>query len=193
MAQFQIGSKGFKQLALRTGQFEIINETDVREGEIKHYDRLSGAIEFEWIQDETEREKRKVVGYVSYFKLLNGYSQTYYMPIEKLEAHGKKYSQTFKKGFGLWKDDFDAMCRKTVIKLNLSKNAPLSVEMQKAVTADQGIVNDAETVDVTYVDNDAEKVDKAEERKALFEDIDHTDETDVQDVSKSVNAKKATA
>lgn len=154
VAQFQMGYKGFKQLSLRSGQFKTIHETDVREGEIKVYDRLTGHIEFEWIKDESERLKAKVIGYVSYFELLNGYSQTYYMTVEKLTEHAKKYSQTFKRGFGLWKDDFDSMCRKTVIKLNLSKNAPLSIEMQKAIVVDQAVINDADTLDVTYADND---------------------------------------
>jgi recombination protein RecT len=179
LAQFQLGAKGFRQLALRTGQFLTIHETDVREGEIKKVDRLSGEMEFEWIQDEKERLSKKVVGYVSYFKLVNGYEQTYYMTVEKLNQHGSKYSQTFKKGFGLWKDDFDAMARKTVIKLNLSKNAPLSVEMQKALTFDQSVVKDADsdTVDVDYVDNEKVTIDKEAERVVLMiEDATSLDE-----------------
>lgn len=165
VAQFQIGYKGFKQLALRSGQFLTINSVDVREGEIKKHDRLSGEMEFEWVLNEKEREALPIVGYVSFFKLMNGYEQTFYMTIEKLSAHGKKYSQTFKKGFGLWKDDFDSMCLKTVTKLNLSKNAPLSIEMQKAVIADQGIVKNSETIDVSYPDNE---IDKEEERIILM-------------------------
>lgn len=169
VAQFQIGAKGFKQLALRSGQFVTINDTDVREGELKHYDRLTGEIEFEWIQDVKERLSRSIIGYASYFKLLNGFEKTYYMTVDELKEHGLKFSQTFKKGFGLWKDDFDGMARKTVIKLNLSKNAPLSVEMQKAVVADQAIVNDAETEDVEYVDNGAEQDIRFEDLRELYE------------------------
>jgi recombination protein RecT len=171
VAQFQIGAKGFKQLALRSGQFKKINDTDVREGELKHYDRLTGEIEFEWIQDVKERLSRPIIGYASYFKLLNGFEKTYYMTVDELKDHGLKFSQTFKKGFGLWKDDFDGMARKTVIKLNLSKNAPLSVEMQRAVITDQAVVNDAETEDVEYVDND-ESIDTAisiEEIQSMYE------------------------
>jgi len=154
VAQFQIGAKGFKQLALRSGQFLKINDTDVREGELKKHNRLTGEIEFEWIQDAKERLVRPIIGYASYFELLNGFEKTYYMTVDELKDHGLRFSQTFKKGFGLWKDDFDGMARKTVIKLNLSKNAPLSVDMQKAVVADQAVVKDAETEDVEYVDND---------------------------------------
>lgn len=169
VAQFQIGAKGFKQLALRSGQFVTINDTDVREGELKHYNRLTGEIEFEWIQDVQVRLSKKIIGYASYFKLLNGFEKTYYMTVDELNDHGLRFSQTFKKGFGLWKDDFDGMARKTVIKLNLSKNAPLSVEMQKAVVADQSVVNDAETEDVEYVDNDAEQDVRFEDLQALYE------------------------
>lgn len=169
VAQFQIGAKGFKQLALRSGQFLKINDTDVREGELKEYNRLTGEIVFEWIQDVKLRLSKPIIGYASYFQLLNGFEKTYYMTVEELKDHGLKFSQTFKKGFGLWKDDFDGMARKTVIKLNLSKNAPLSVDMQKAVVADQAIVNDAETEDVEYIDNDQEQDVKFEDLRELYE------------------------
>lgn len=168
VAQFQIGYKGFKQLALRSGQFLTIHATDVREGEIKKHDRLTGEIEFAWIEDHDARVKKTIVGYVSYFKLLNGYSQTFYMTSKELNAHGLKYSQTFQKDKGLWKDDFSSMCLKTVTKLNLSKNAPLSIEMQKAVITDQAVINNAETEDITYVDNQEPIIDKEAERIQLL-------------------------
>lgn len=160
-AQFQLGYKGFKQLAQRSGQFLVINDSDVREGEIVNYNRLTGEIEFNWEQDTAKRLKLKVVGYVSYFKLVNGFESTFYMTNEELTAHAKKYSQTFKKyGSGLWKDEFEGMAKKTVTKLNLSKNAPLSIEMQRAVTADQAVIKDfdpdknedAVIIDTDYVD-----------------------------------------
>lgn len=168
VAQFQLGYKGFKQLALRSGQFKGMNSTDVREGELKERNRLTGYIRFEWVQDEVERNKLPIVGYVSHFELLNGYSQTWYMSMAELEKHGKKYSQTYKGDKGLWKDDFDSMALKTVTKLNLSKNAPLSVDMQKAITFDQAIVNDSDTADVTYVDNEEPVIDKESERITLM-------------------------
>lgn len=167
VAQFQMGYKGFKQLAIRSGQFLLMNESDVREGEIKNHNRLSGEIEFQWIQNTAERLTKKVIGYVSYFKLVNGFEHTLYMTVEELEAHGKRYSQTYKKGFGLWKDDFSGMCLKTVVKLNLSKNAPLSVDMQKAITVDQSAIRNEETEDVDYVDA-AEDVKVTEEEKRIL-------------------------
>lgn len=153
VAQFQLGFKGFKQLALRSGQFKTMNATDVREGEIKKRDRKTGKIELVWIEDEEIRNATKIVGYLSHFELLNGFEQTWYMTVKDLENHGLKYSQTFKKGMGLWKEDFNSMCLKTVTKLNLSKNAPLSIDIQRAITFDQAIVNDSDTGDVTYPDN----------------------------------------
>lgn len=145
--QLQIGWKGFVQLAQRSGQFKTINCTDVREGEIVKNDRLTGEIEFQWIEDEAERTTTKVVGYVAYFELLNGFRKMLYMTVSELEAHAGKYSQTYKRGFGVWKDNFDAMAKKTVIKLILNKYAPLSVDMQKAIEYDQA---DSEG---EYVDN----------------------------------------
>lgn len=167
MAQFQLGYKGFLQLAQRSGQFKTINSTDVRQGEIVSWNRMSGEITFDWIQDSKERLSKPVVGYLSYFKLLNGFENSLYMTVEEIDAHAKKYSQTYKKfGTGLWKDEFDGMAKKTVTKLNLSKNAPLSIEMQKAVTSDQAVIkNDSfvtgETVDVEtqYVDNEEVAID----------------------------------
>ena len=150
-AQFQIGYKGFIQLAMRSGQFKTIHTSLVKDGEIKSRDRLSGVMEFSWIDDDKEREKLKTVGYVAYFKLLSGYEATLFMSMDELNAHGKKFSQTFKKGFGLWKDDFDSMASKTVLKLLLSKYAPLSIEMQTAVETDQASFNDVEnTEDISY-------------------------------------------
>jgi len=171
VAQFQLGYKGFKQLALRSGQFKGMNATDVREGELKERNRLTGYIRFEWVQNEEERNKLPIVGYVSHFELLNGYSQTWYMSMADLEKHGKKYSQTYAKDKGLWKDDFDSMALKTVTKLNLSKNAPLSVDMQKAITFDQAVVNDVDTEDVTYADNDVPQIEEItyEELNTLLE------------------------
>lgn len=172
VAQFQIGAKGFNQLAQRSGQFQTINATDVREGELLSIDRLSGEIQFNWIQDEAERLTKKVVGYISYFKLINGFEKPFYMSVEKLTAHGKKYSKTWGKKGSKWEDDFESMCLKTVIKLNLSKNAPLSIEMQRAINVDQAVINDDKGNDVTYADNteftESVDIDKEHERICLL-------------------------
>lgn len=174
-AQFQIGYKGFIQLAMRSGQFKTIHCTDVRDTEIIGRNRLSGEIEFNWIEEEEERELKSIVGYVAYFRLTNGYEATLYMTIKNLEKHGGKFSQTFKKGYGLWKDDFDSMAKKTVLKLLLSKYAPLSIDMQTARDSDQSTLDwneEEKTIETTYVDNkEPEKINVEQERvqKALDE------------------------
>lgn len=145
--QLQIGWKGFVQLAQRSGLFKTINCSDVKAGEIVKNDRLTGKIDFEWIEDTEKRIKKETIGYVAYFELLNGFTKILYMTKAELEAHAKKYSQTYKCGYGVWKDNFDAMAQKTVIKLILNKYAPLSVDMQKAIELDQA---DSEG---EYVDN----------------------------------------
>lgn len=165
LAQFQIGYKGFIQLAQRSGQFQTISATPIYEGELVESNPLTG---FRF--DFTKRTSEKVVGYAAYFKLLNGFEKTLFMSADDLKKHGVKYSQTFKRGFGLWKDDFDAMATKTVLKLLLSKFAPLSIEMQKAVITDQGIINDIDGNEIRYADNAEVVIDKEEERISLMID-----------------------
>lgn len=141
-AQFQLGARGFKELAQRTGQYKFINQGDVREGELNGRNRLTGEMDFSWCDDEEERLKLDIVGYFSYFQLQNGFTSTLYMSKAEVTAHGKRYSQSFKKGFGPWTDNFEAMALKTVSKLNISKNGPLSIEMQTAINADQAVIED---------------------------------------------------
>lgn len=157
IAQFQMWYKWFKQLALRSDQFVSLHATDVREWEIKVYDRLTGDIVFDWISDNKERDSKPVIGYVSNFRLKSWFSSNFYMTIDQLKAHGKKYSQSYKKWYGLRVDDPEGMYLKTVTKLNLSKNAPLSVDMQRAIIADQGVIKIEDWADVIdwveYPDN----------------------------------------
>lgn len=130
--QFQIGYKGFIQLAIRSGQYKTINSVEVREGEIKR-NKFTGYIDF-----LSDNEDRDVVGYLGYIEMLNGFQQSLYMTIEQVESHAKKYSKSYAKyGSGLWKDEFDTMAKKTVIKLLLSRYGALSTEMQKALISDQ--------------------------------------------------------
>lgn len=163
VAQFQMGYKGFIQLAQRSGQFKSIYSTPVYEGQIVEENPLDG-----YVFDFSKKTSDKIVGYAAKFKLLNGFESTWYMTTEQLKIHGGKYSKSFNNDKGLWNTDFDAMANKTVIKLLLSKFAPLSVDMQRAVITDQSVINNAETIDVTYIDNLQENVNKEEERIALM-------------------------
>lgn len=151
VAQFQMGYKGFIQLAQRSGQFQTISAAPIYEGQLIEQNPLLG---FKF--DFTKKTSDKVIGYASYFRLINGFEKTLFMSAEDLNKHGVRFSKTYAKGYGLWKEDFDSMALKTVIKLLLSKFAPLSIEMQKAVITDQAIINDVEATDVTYVDNGGE-------------------------------------
>lgn len=169
VAQFQMGYKGFIQLAQRSGAYKKISATDVREGELKGFDRLKGEYIFEWEKDEVKRMSLPVIGYAAYFELLNGFEKTDYKDIAELRRHGAKYSKTYNDSNGRWNTDFESMAIKTVLKLLISKYGPLSIEMQRAVTADQAVINDADAVDVTYPDNEPEPpVDKETERIILM-------------------------
>lgn len=150
-AQFQLGSKGFKQLAIRTGEYKRINETDVREGEYHGMNRMTGEHNFQWIEDDEAREKLPIVGYVAYYELNTGLSKSLYMSMEKLKKHANQYSKSYAKGFGNWVDDFDGMARKTVIKLLLSRHGLISGKIAKAIEADQSAFNGDDTYN--YVDN----------------------------------------
>lgn len=154
LAQFQLGYKGIIQLAQRSGQLKTVNVVDVRDGEIEDEDFISGEIKFKKLPID-KRLDAKVIGYVAYFKLLNGFEKTMYMTVEELSKHGKRYSKAY--GF-IWTSDFDAMAKKTVLKLLLSKYAPLSVEMQDGLRSDQGVLRSEDNIE--YVDN-----------KELVEDI----------------------
>lgn len=147
VAQFQMGYKGFIQLAQRSGQFKTISAAPIYKGQLISENPLTG---FEF--DFSKKESDEIIGYAAYFHLLNGFEKTLYMTKEELHKHGTKFSQTFRKGFGIWKDDFDSMAQKTVIKLLLSKFAPLSIEMQRAVTTDQAVVINSDTEEIEYVD-----------------------------------------
>lgn len=149
VAQFQMGYKGFKQLATRSGQYRAIHAKPIFEGQLVDDDSFLG-YHFDWKSKSSDN----VIGYASHFELLSGYSSTFYMTIEQITKHAQRYSQTFKKGEGNWIDNFEKMALKTVTKLHLnSGDAPLSVEMQKAIIADQATIKNAETMDVEYVDN----------------------------------------
>lgn len=185
VAQFQLGYKSYKQLALRTGQFKMINATDVREGEIETRNRLTGEIKFKFEDNEEARLAKPIVGYVSYFRLNNGFESTLYMSKEECEAHALRYSQTFRsknnyvKESSKWATDFDAMALKTVVKLNLSKNAPLSVELADAINADQSVMRKSAN-EYEYIDNEPQIVDeeKAKEVAELFADFQTAEQVD---------------
>lgn len=141
-AQFQVGYKGFVQLAIRTGKYLRLGANAVYEGQLTGLDDFTGEPTFNF----NNKTSDKIVGYMAYFELLNGFRKASYMDLVQVEAHAKKYSQSYKGGFGVWKDDFQGMAKKTVLKLLLSKFAPLSTQMEEALINDQKAAEE-------YIDN----------------------------------------
>jgi len=138
-ATFVIGYKGMTQLCLRTGAYKTIPDAiDVREGELISYDRLTGEAEFKWIEDEDIRETLPIIGYAGYFKLKNGAEKTIYMTKKQIEQHEQKNRKGKEMGKG-WREDFDNMARKTVIRKLCSKYALMSIQYQD--TADNDSMN----------------------------------------------------
>ena len=169
-AQFQIGYKGFIQLAIRSGQFLLINVTEIHEGELVGENILTGEIDF---VRQPNRESLPVIGYAAFFRLTNGFSKTLYMTVGEVKAHAGKYSQTYSskldhiRNASKWTTDFDAMAKKTVLKLLLSKYAPLSVEMQTAIQNDQAVIDDQG--EAQYLDNPEEQTVSIEEVQEAVE------------------------
>lgn len=153
-AQFQMGYKGFIQLAIRTGQYKFLNCCMVKKGELVKYDELTGEV----IIDPTKRESEEVTGYAAYFKLMNGYEHAEYWTKQEVEEHARRYSQAYRGNYETpWKTNFDSMALKTVVKSLLSHWGIMSVEMQRAMTQDQGIRRSVDSDEVAYPDNDPKK------------------------------------
>lgn len=148
LCQFQIMRDGWCELLMRTGQVKFIANEIVYEGQLVHKNRFTG----EYVFDEDAKKSDKVIGYMAYLKLNNGFEKTVYWTVEEVKAHALRYSQTYRKGYGLWKDSQDAMALKTVLKHLIKKYAPKSVEVLSAITDDQSVSN--EKGEATYRDNE---------------------------------------
>ena len=133
-ASFILGWKGMHQLALRTGAYKTINVVDIREGELKKYNRLTEEVDIDFIEDETEREQKPVIGYVGYYRLVNGAEKTIYMSVKQIENHEKKHRKGEYQGKG-WREDWDAMARKTVYRELIGKWGVMSIDYQDRASA----------------------------------------------------------
>lgn len=128
-AAFILGWRGMYQLALRTGAYRTINVSDVREGELRSYNRLTEEADIRWVEDEEERDKLHVIGWVGYYRLTNGAEKTIYMSRKQMETHERKN----RKGQYMtktWKEDFDSMAMKTMYRKLLGKYGLMSIEYQ---------------------------------------------------------------
>lgn len=157
-ATFILGWKGMHQLALRTGAYKTINVVDVREGELESYNRLTEEVKINFIEDEEERESKPVIGYLGYYRLVNGAEKTIYMSIKQIEAHEQKFRKGQNMGKG-WREDFDAMARKTVYRKLIGKWGVMSIDYRTVGEGQQ--IADALAAD-------------AEQEKALDNAIDIT-------------------
>lgn len=152
-AQLQIQWKGLVELFLRSGQCQSIICETVYEGQLVKKNKFTG----EYVFDEDAKKSDKVIGFMAYFRLLNGFEKTEYMTVEEVKAHAQKFSQTYRSGKGVWKDQFEAMSKKTVLRRLLTKWAPKSIEMQQMTIFDQSVVkgdiNDIEHAEAVYADS----------------------------------------
>lgn len=156
-ATFILGWKGMNQLALRTGAYKTINVVDVREGELKSYNRLTEEVELEFIEDDELRASKPVIGYVGYYRLVNGAEKTIYMTVKQIEAHEKKFRKGKNMGWG-WQNDWDAMARKTVYRQLIGKWGIMSITYQNAKEGaslaqqmeDEYNLENPDTIDASY-------------------------------------------
>ena len=178
IAQFQLGYKGYIQLAIRSGYYKKINVIAIKEGELKHFDPLNEVIEVEIIQDEREREQAKTIGYYAMFEYLNGFQKAMYWSYEKMQSHADQYSQAYSaeahqrilrgevpqkdmwKYSSFWYKDFDAMAYKTMLRQLISKWGIMSTELQMAMENDMAAIRDDGTPE--YVDNDTTPIEPAQ-------------------------------
>lgn len=177
-AQFQVGYRGFIQMAQRSAQYKKLNVTEIYEGQLNSFNPLTEELEL----DLDNKQSDAVIGYAAYFRLLNGFEKMVYWSKEKVTKHAKRFSKSFNKG--PWQTDFDAMARKTVLKNMLSTWGILNIDMQEAITSDNKIIKtdednyelleegpeDESKINATDVEyTESEETEKEEESKDPYE------------------------
>lgn len=162
-AQFQLGYRGMLQLAQRSGEYKRINAMAVKEGELIRYDPFNDEIVLRYIDDEELRETLPTIGYYAMFEYHNGFRKVLYWSKAKMQAHAEKYSKGYasdvKKGtaYTFWSKDFDAMGVKTMLRQLLSKWGMMSLEMQKAMDADGGVISETGEIDMVDIPDEDQK------------------------------------
>lgn len=156
VATFQLGWKGYYQLALRSGYYKKLNVIEIKEGEFISWNPLEEELKVEIIEDEEKREKLPTIGYYAFYEYLNGFRKAMYWNKKKMENHALQYSMGYraKKGYTFWEKDFDSMAKKTMLRQLISKYGIMSTELEKAFTNDMSLVNEDGTNE--YVDNEPE-------------------------------------
>ena len=151
-AQFQMGYRGYLQLAMRSGQYKKINTVEIKEGEFVSYNPLFEELKVNIIENPDERMQRKSIGYYAMFEYLNGFRKEMYWTEGQMRAHAQKYSKSYK--YGPWSTDFDKMANKTLIRQLLGHYGIMSLDMERAYAADQGVID--ENLSARYVDSTIE-------------------------------------
>lgn len=171
-AQFQLGYKGYIQLAIRSGYYKKLNVLAIKEGELIRYNPLEEEIEVILIEDDIEREETPTAGYYAMFEYENGFKKSMYWSKKKMLAHADKYSAAFSakslelleagkipdsekwKYSSFWYKDFDGMAMKTMLRQLISKWGIMSIDLQTAIDKDMAIIREDGTAD--YVDHQQE-------------------------------------
>ena len=181
VAQFQLGYKGYIQLAIRSGQYKKLNVLAIKKGELIKYDPLNEEIEVNLIEDEEERENTETVGYYAMFEYTNGFRKSLYWSKSKMEKHALKYSKGYAahKGYTFWEKDFDGMAFKTMLRQLISKWGIMSIDMQQAVEKDMATINTDGTYE--YVENEDETI--IEQEEPMEEVVEVQNETTEKEVS----------
>lgn len=156
-AQFQLGYKGYIQLAIRSGYYKKLNVLAIKDGELINFDPLNEEIEVNLIRDEIIRENTETIGYYAMFEYSNGFKKAMYWSREKMEAHALKYSRGYaaKKGYTFWEKDFDGMAYKTMLRQLISKWGIMSIEMQNAYEGDMAALDGDNK---NYVEGESEEI-----------------------------------
>ena len=172
---FQLGYKGYVQLALRSGNYKKLNVLEVKEGELISWNPLTEEIKINLIEDEVDRELRPTVGYYVSFEYLNGFSKAMYWTKDKMVSHAKKYSKAYasdtKNGtsYSFWTSNFDEMAKKTMLRQIISKWGIMSTEMNEAFTSDNAVIGEGQIPE--YIDNQEQRIEKVVETVEVDEPI----------------------
>ena len=152
VAQFQLGYKGYIQLAIRSGYYKKLNVLAIKEGELVKFDPLNEEIEVNLIQDEEARENAETIGYYAMFEYQNGFKKALYWSKSKMQRHALQYSKGYaaRKGYTFWEKDFDGMAYKTMLRQLISKWGIMSIEMQDVYSKDMAVINEDGTPE--YID-----------------------------------------
>lgn len=171
VAQFQLGYKGYIQLAIRSGQYKKLNVLPIKQGELVHFDPLNEEIEVNLIDDEFARENAPTAGYYAMFEYTNGFKKGMYWSREKMMAHADKYSPAFSaesyqklldgeipekdmwKYSSFWYRNFDDMACKTMLRQLISRWGVMSIEMQQALSIDEHIITEDGTAEPAFVED----------------------------------------